>query len=516
MQSTIRPFATAGAAMAAASAIALTPVAPSLPDIQVPAISSAGVQLTASPIDMVVDPWVEVFNTSSANATAIWQVFNEAPAPVLQQSIVNQLGYLNTILNDPAAISEVFETINTNLQTVGRNLTLLGEFANRNDLREQIRFSNDATHTTIGELLPVVLPMIMPDLDAQTLETIGTALKLLQSPLSGVLIGFAGPAISPMVALLNSMQAMADQIGTDPEQALATLVALPAAVTGAFLNGATLDLGFALPLLADSMPEGMTVDRLDIAFGGLLTPGNTWTGVDGNVRTPGIGGSIWNSIGLKALIMDMEGVPVGPIGATVKLSQIIAASLGWDGSGNPLTEAELPQIEEPAAPPMTPPAAAMVTGLTSSVNAPAAKAVAGTAEKTAVIDTETKVSGDETTEAPADTLVETTEAAETETTTTTDEGGDASVGTVVRNSPMAKPGQTSIAPKKAAGELKQSVGSVGKHLNSTAKKISDGFKNGFGKAKPAKKSDKGAGSAGAGSGAADSGSGASGAGDNAA
>ncbi|MUM27449.1 hypothetical protein, partial [Mycolicibacterium sp. CBMA 295] len=53
-------------------------------------------------------------------------------------------------------------------------------------------------------------------------------------------------------------------------------------------------------------------------------------------------------------------------------------------------------------------------------------------------------------------------------------------GTIVRNSPKAEPGKPGIATKRAGSEVKEAVDSVGKEINSTVKKISDGLKNGFG------------------------------------
>ncbi|MUM05183.1 MULTISPECIES: hypothetical protein [unclassified Mycolicibacterium] len=61
---------------------------------------------------------------------------------------------------------------------------------------------------------------------------------------------------------------------------------------------------------------------------------------------------------------------------------------------------------------------------------------------------------------------------------------------VVRTSPKVTPGKAGTT--KANTDLKQAADTVGKQLNSAAKKISDGFKNGF--AKPSKKAaDSGAG-----------------------
>ena len=57
----------------------------------------------------------------------------------------------------------------------------------------------------------------------------------------------------------------------------------------------------------------------------------------------GIGGSILNSLGLTAETVLAPGFPleitgqgIGPIGALVNLSHLLAKAIGWSGTGNPL------------------------------------------------------------------------------------------------------------------------------------------------------------------------------------
>jgi hypothetical protein len=114
-------------------------------------------------------------------------------------------------------------------------------------------------------------------------------------------------------------------------------------MTGAFFNGADLNLDSVIPSLEglDVFPPGMNIENLDIDFGGLLSPGDT---------AAGVGGSIFNSLGIE-----LTGVPVlgtinvtsqavGPIGAWEGMEQTIASLLGWDGSGSPLSDLTLPTI----------------------------------------------------------------------------------------------------------------------------------------------------------------------------
>ncbi|MGV0738349.1 outer membrane porin GjpA [Mycobacterium syngnathidarum] len=339
MHAALRPYATAGIALVGASAIAVSPVVapPVAPDIQVPRIAAAQVGLAAQ--TDVLARWVEVFNTASDNATTLAGFSFEAPAPALQQVIVNQVGYMGDVLNDPANIGTVFERIGANLQQTFSWATLQGLPTDLNDpgLAPVIALSNEAAHVLILAVLPNFLPEGTP-------EFVTPLVYFLASPVTGVLIGFAGPLVSPAVAALNSVMA-------------GDLLNLPANVVDGFFNGATLNLDALLPAIngAGFLPEGTTLDRLGIAFGGLLSPGGTANTIPlGTVVHPGpVGGSIFSSVDLAIttdalgfpFTLTAPGVPVGPIGAVANLSQIVAGAIGWDGESNPLTHLTFPKIE---------------------------------------------------------------------------------------------------------------------------------------------------------------------------
>ncbi|HSA39562.1 MAG TPA: outer membrane porin GjpA [Mycobacterium sp.] len=351
MESRIRPYTTAGEALVGASLIAVTPVAPPPTDI---AVSQQQVALSAA-VDPI-GPWTDLINESSANATVLGQTFFQGPGPVLQQLIVNQLAHLSQVLDDPASITDIATQVGDNLQKAFETATFLGVKPDPETM-DPLTQSNDAFHAVFAALLP----MFLPEGDPTTTGLITQAVNFLASPLSGVLIGSVGPVISPLVAIANSFAALAD--AEDPVAGLQELVAMPANAAGAFFNGATLNLDGLLPVISGAlpMPEGISIDSLSLAFGGLLTPGGTALGPEGGEPAleydQGIGGSIFNSLGLSVGLfggkLDIPGKPVGPIGALVNLSQMVSGALGWDGTGNPLDEMELPSapdiLESPAA-----------------------------------------------------------------------------------------------------------------------------------------------------------------------
>lgn len=321
-----RPWIATGVALIGAGAIAVTPVVAPLPELSGP--SSRAVQLTAD-----FDPfgaWQDVFTTASANATSLWDNMSAAPMVAVQQAIYD-LFKGETI--DLAKVVEAAVQPSTSLDLPISPLTL----------------SNDALQT----LITLVLPQYMPDDFPLTTEQLTPILSFLASPMSGVLIGTLGPVLSPLVAMFNSVNEITtDLTGANPDwnAALQDLLDMPANMVGGLLNGATLNLDSLLPALTDAglLPADLDVTALSYTFGGLLSPGVTSNDVAGFLSgvmdgsSPGIGGSIINGLGLTTGLMgfpmEVDGQGVGLFGAMESLSQIIAAALGWDGTGNPLAD----------------------------------------------------------------------------------------------------------------------------------------------------------------------------------
>ncbi|MEO6794848.1 MAG: outer membrane porin GjpA, partial [Mycobacterium sp.] len=261
-----------------------------------------------------------------------------------QQEIANQVGYLQDLANGSTTFSDVIKDIQHNGTNAFNAATFLG--GDQLDLNVFSNFTMDLNHGLVylaltGQAVDLGFPA--PD------EPIPSIVNFLSSPLSGVLIGALGPSISPWIALNNSITDISAALnGSTPDwtTALQDFANIPANMTGAFLNGSTLDLSSLIPLINEAnlipLPEGTSLDSLSIALGGLLSPGEGTTTIAGGLD--GIGGSIFNSLGL-----DLSGVPlfgelnvaalgIGPLGAIENLSQIIANSLGWDGTGNPLAD----------------------------------------------------------------------------------------------------------------------------------------------------------------------------------
>lgn len=343
-QETTRHWLTAaGVVVAAAGMIAATPgISPVQAGVQHD-IQADAVRLTAG-----WDPFAPLqaaFDTAKANGTILGDNFLLAPGVGLQQAIANQIGYAKQLFDDPSSFEAVSQQFAANAMKVLTGLTLIGADQETRDA---------VVKHTLGGMHGMALDMF-PGFLAEGVdpEAFSAVMSVLASPLSGVLIGSIGPVVSPAVALLNSAVAISNALQAgDSTTALSSLLGVPAGMVDAFLNGANLNLDALAPMINDAglIKDTVTIAGLNIAFGGLLTPGSTdrstyeYTDEDGNkVTIPSVGGSIFNSLGmdikLGALPISVKGEAVGPIGALQGLSQTVGVLLGsgwddYDGKGN--------------------------------------------------------------------------------------------------------------------------------------------------------------------------------------
>lgn len=333
MQQALRPFVTTGVALVGASLIAVTPVTAPPPDIQmrdVALIADAVPALDLGGIDPIT-AWQDVFNTTVANAQTVFAALSEGNTELFQ-----------AIAADPSALFNP-----TTAQELFNAATFLGG--------DQKTFLDPLSAHTLdgngihGILYDALTGQFPASLFPTPPEPIPEIVNFLSSPLSGLLIGSPlgpglfielGPLVSPLVALLNSIEAVFNALSgpnADPTTALDDLINTPANVVNGYFNGATLDLSPLIPFIEQlnliPLPEGSTINDLSFAFGGLFSPGEVATGV--SAVPDGVGGSIFNSVGIDlttvisgvTLGLDAPGAGVGPIGAIAGLPDILAGVL---------------------------------------------------------------------------------------------------------------------------------------------------------------------------------------------
>lgn len=202
MDVAVRRHSKAGICAATTAAIVVGPLlstAPATTHLPAPSsVSTAAVQLTAAYNPL--QPWRDVFETAGASAQKLGQEFSAAPAVLLQQILANQVTHLRTVLQNPGSIGTVLGQVVKNVQSVVQAATYL----NTNYNEGQAYGSLDGWHYMTIQMIPQLLPTAN---DPRATKVITEVLNVLASPLSGVLIGLAGPAISPAVALVNSLTA---------------------------------------------------------------------------------------------------------------------------------------------------------------------------------------------------------------------------------------------------------------------------------------------------------------------
>jgi hypothetical protein len=305
-----RPFIAAGVAVVGTGAIAISPVAVPPPDVR----AEAAIQLTAS------TDWADIFTRAGESATALFDLWREAPAPILQQIIANQLAYLKELPDFAGIASQIQRNFQHALAAPPAvDLTTL-----------------DTTHRTFYELLPVIeqLPGI-PDLLHLIISPTGKQLLAFSTTaLSGVLLGLAGPVVGPLLVLESSLESIRGDLGTttpDVASAMETLAGIPAAMTDAFLNGGQhVDITALVkavgPIIGVGFPDGV---KVGIGLGGLLTPGGSAFNALDFAYDNNLFGVLYIHVPLAT------GTPVGPIGSLMELTRTIAKAIGWDGGTNP-------------------------------------------------------------------------------------------------------------------------------------------------------------------------------------
>jgi hypothetical protein len=233
MQVAVRSYLTAGVAIVGATALVAAPITTSPPDIQVPGIHAAQVELAA--VANPIEQWLQVFQGTVNNVVGIGGAVVADPAPVLRQVFRNQLGYVQVIT---PALTETADNYLTFLtQTVPTGLRQVATQIADGDI-------NGAANTInglVGGLLINALPLLpILSIPGQITDNLSNVVKALTSDTA--VLTLASTALSPVEAIIAaagaSGQAFVDAVGAgDPVGAITTVINVPAVLTGALLNG---------------------------------------------------------------------------------------------------------------------------------------------------------------------------------------------------------------------------------------------------------------------------------------
>ncbi|WNG95177.1 hypothetical protein [Mycobacterium sp. ITM-2016-00318] len=238
----------AGVAVAGVSALAVSPVAPPMPDVKVPAISSAAAELTA--LANPIEEFATAFEQAFANADALREIIAANPAPILAAILTNQGSSLEVLAQVAQVVSDGLVTEFTN--TVPGQLQSALDDITAGDVTDGL---NNAFNAVLGAVVGAALPLAFGELGSQ----------------------FAGIAQNPFENLSNVVNTV-----TNPQMVLGSVLAPLGLIQGtinvvgptaeAFLGAAEDPEAFAnailtfAPALTDALLNG------DLASPGLLTP----------------------------------------------------------------------------------------------------------------------------------------------------------------------------------------------------------------------------------------------------
>ncbi len=241
MNAAVRPYATAGVALVGASVIAISPLAPPMPDLQAVqrSVSSVGVELSAAMNP--IENWIQVFQKSAANLGAIGQQIGDSPAPILKQIVLNQM----------AAFEDLKTRFDSNATVVKQILdgapntiaTARGQLQSGNIVGAFDTFNNQ-----------IVIPLALAGVTAisdltrplvSTVNNFAKAFATLPDSVFQIILPMTFPLVSTINAAVQATQDLYDGVvAGDPAAVVNTLVNLPANLVDGFLNGSGTILGF--------------------------------------------------------------------------------------------------------------------------------------------------------------------------------------------------------------------------------------------------------------------------------
>jgi hypothetical protein len=256
--------------------------------------------------------WQDVFQNAESNAEDIGDHFWTYFFPAVQQEIVNRIGLIEDLVEDPSRAGSL---LNEFLDFVGGAVD--GHFTHfvPPDDASYLYGSVDEDHLTYFD-------SFMDALGGSGDSSLQSLLDFFASSFSGVLLGNFTYLIGSALQLGDDISDIIESIGDgDLVGAFQNLSETPVNLMDAFLNGyGEVDVSIPVSDVIPGLKSDATITSINI--GGVLSPA----------------GSLFESLGISGdgSIPDASGEPVGTLGSLVSMQEAIAVSLGWDGLGNPL------------------------------------------------------------------------------------------------------------------------------------------------------------------------------------
>ncbi|HEX5143770.1 MAG TPA: hypothetical protein VFW21_07860 [Mycobacterium sp.] len=238
-----RPRAAGAVAFVSAAAIAVTPIAPQLPQVHLPSIRTAEVALSAA-----TNPLFQLISTTADNLAGLGVVFyNEGnSAPILSQFVSNQTANINNLVS--ALTAGVGATVQT-VTAIPQNLILAAQQIAAGNVKDAI------VNTIWGNIiLASALGFAVPLISVATIvrNTVDNFAKVVDALDDNLLLPLGLSLIYPIAAVVDQFgtdaQAFSDALRAgDATAALTALLNAPISLINAFLNGTEASAGLLTP-----------------------------------------------------------------------------------------------------------------------------------------------------------------------------------------------------------------------------------------------------------------------------
>jgi hypothetical protein len=379
-QLAVRSYLTAGVALVGASVIAVSPMAPPMPDIHLPAIHLPSIQSAEVDLAALANPFAayqQVFDAANKNLQAILGTAADNPTPILTKVLSNQITGFQALLaalptsadalksavtdaasadpssslaqllaSQPSALQTLVTALQTAFGQVSTALTttvpslLQGAFTDLTDANVEGAVNNVLLAAlapvfplanVLGPALGVVSAPLQSVVDA--INTLGPVGTILANPLQNVVnvlniptdqpfnvllgvSGLIGPLVEAPAAAGAAIQGVINAIGTGD----------PASVLSAVVNAPAVIAGGVLngglgPDIGDLVAPGLGLPPglLHAVFGGVLSPALSSI-PGGTLVTSGTLAGLQTLQGLIADALKPPAIPVAAKADTVTLA----------------------------------------------------------------------------------------------------------------------------------------------------------------------------------------------------
>lgn len=275
MQLAVRSSLMAGVAVVGVGVLAASPVAPTMPAIEVArAHTSAAVELSA-----LVNPFQEyavAFNVALQNIAALSERIAENPAPILSQILENQLRSFAGVVTFVGAIGE---SAAGPLSDIPAQLKLAVEQLAAGNVSTAL---NTVLYAALGPIVaPVIGLLSQPEVYAGIFNAIRQPVASLLAVIDVFSYDNVGNLLGPLLAPVQLLTDVTNAIGAagdgivsgvrngDLEEVANALLSLGPDVTYAILNGST---GFGAGLLGSNGIVAGLLTLRDLVAGALKPP----------------------------------------------------------------------------------------------------------------------------------------------------------------------------------------------------------------------------------------------------